>query len=58
MKEVGSSTHFDAEVTSVDVAPEEKVVVIGGMAVEIEQCHEIILRYRKLLITGMDRTNG
>ena len=49
MKQVGSSTHFDAEVASVDVAPEEKVAGIEGMAaVELEQCHEIILRDGKL----------
>ena len=54
--EVGGGTHFNAEIAYVCVAPEEEVAGIGGMAAELEQCHEIILRYGKL--TGSDRTNG
>ena len=53
--EVGGGTHFNAEIASVYVAPKEEVAGIGGMAAELEQCHEIILRYGKL--TGSDRTN-
>jgi len=56
MKEVGNSTHLDAKVASVDVAPEEEVAGFGGMTADLEQCHEIMLRYGKL--TGTDRTNG
>ena len=48
--------HFNAEIASIYVAPEEEVAGIGGMATELEQCHEIMLRYGKL--TGSDRTNG
>ena len=44
-KEVGNSTHFDAEVASVDVVTEEEVAGNGGMTTDLEQCHEIILRY-------------
>jgi len=45
MKEVGGSTHFDAEVAFVDVVSEEEVASDGGMTADLEQCHEIILRY-------------
>ena len=47
MKEVGSSTHFNAEVASADVISEEEVASNGGMATDLEQFHEIILRYGK-----------
>jgi len=45
MKEVGTGTHFDAEVTSADVISEEEVAGCGGMTADLEQAHEIILRY-------------
>jgi len=48
MKEVGSSTHFDGQVTSFDVVTEEEVADIGGVTADLEQSHEIILRCGKL----------
>jgi len=56
MREVGSSTHFDVEVASANVVSEEEVGGNGGMTTDLEQCHEIILRYRKLAAT--ESTNG
>jgi len=55
-KEVGSRTHFDAEVASVDVVSEEEVAGHGGMTTNLEQSHEIILRYGKL--ATMESANG
>ena len=43
MKEVGSSTHFNVEVASANVASEEEVGSNGGMTTDLERCHEIIL---------------
>jgi len=43
MKEVGSRTHFNAEVALVDVVSEEEVAGSGGMTTDLEQSHEIIL---------------
>ena len=51
IKEVGSSTHFDAEVASVDVVSEEEEAGNGGMTADLEQLHEIILRHGKLAAT-------
>ena len=48
---MGSSTHFDAEVASVGVVSEEEVAGNGGMTTDLEQFHEIILRYGKLAAT-------
>jgi hypothetical protein len=45
---VGGSTHFDADDAFVDVISEEEVVGRGGMTTDLEQFHEIILRYGKL----------
>ena len=45
MKVVTSGTHLDAEVTSADVISEEEVAGCGGMTTDLEQAHEIILRY-------------
>jgi len=45
MKEVGTGTHFDAEVTPADVIFEEEVTGCRGMTTNLEQAHEIILRY-------------
>ena len=56
MKEVGSNTHFDAEVATIDVVSEEEVSSSGGMTTDLEQGHEIILRYGKLAAT--ESTNG
>jgi hypothetical protein len=53
---VGRRAHFDAEVASVDVVSEEEVAGNGGMTTELEQSHEIILKYRKLAFT--ESTNG
>ena len=55
-KELESSTHFDAEVASVDVVSEEEVASNGGRTTDLEQLHEIILRYGKLATT--ESTNG
>jgi hypothetical protein len=51
----GGGTHFNAEIAYVYVAPEEEVAGIGGITAELEQCHEIILRYGKL--TGSGRSH-
>ena len=45
---MGGSTHFDADDAFVDVISEEEVVGRGGMTTDLEQFHEIILRYGKL----------
>jgi len=55
-KEVGSSTHFGAEVAWADVLPEEEVAGNGRMTTDLKQFYEIILRYRKLAST--ESTNG
>jgi hypothetical protein len=56
MREVGSSTHFDAEVTGADVVSEEEVASSGGKTADLEQFQEIILQYGKLAAT--ESTNG
>ena len=55
MKEVRCA-HFDAEVASVGVVSEEEVTGNGRMTTELEQSHDIILKYRKLAF--MESTNG
>jgi len=41
-------THFDTEVTSVDIVSKEEVAGLGGFATDFEEFHEIKLRLRKL----------
>ena len=48
-------THLDAEVASVDIVSEEEVSSIGGFATDLEEFHEIILRYGKLASKEVER---
>ena len=48
MKSDRYETHFDAEVTSVNIVSEEEIASLGGFATDFKEFHEIKLRIQYL----------